>query len=664
MLKKIFKIFLIIIAIIVITLIAVISYFTITISNKYEGVIDNYKPFTPTYIYDMEGKQIDIISALNNDPVTIDEIPDDVKNAFIAVEDKRFYNHNGIDFIRLTKAIILNITGLGREGGSTITQQLTKNLFLSSERSIIKRKIPEAILSIKMERKYTKDEILEMYLNSINFGRGAYGIKNAAQIYFNKPLNELNAAEAAVLAGIPKSPSKYSKLENSIERHNIVLKLMYKNGFLNESEYESAKNYPITFYTPDNSDSSIINISTTNVAPEFTSAVVRELMKILNIEEGQEELLFNGYKVYATLDMDLQKAAYKSFINNSKLQKTQNLEAALISIDPSNGFVKAMVGGKKYIKGNFNRAISATRQPGSSIKPFVYLTALEQNLSINTIVEDEKYTNKNWRPKNYDFRHRGGLTYLRALEISNNISAIKVLEKVGVKNAKETWLKTGAPDKNIPNDLTLALGSLTIRPIDLANAYASLANGGYQVTPQFIYKIENQYGEVIYEAKPKGERIYNEEDVAIMVKTLQSVVENGTATSAKVYQRGKFIEMAGKTGTTNDVISVWFAGFTPTLSTVVYVGYDDNKPVKNGNLSLPLWRDYMQNVVNLPNYQVGKFDFIDKLVKNGKLISKYVDAYTGLIATDEENAREMLFKKGFEPVESENNINNIFSFEE
>lgn len=663
-LKKILKVFLIALLVVIAFIAMIATYFVVTVTKQYEGVIENYKPFTPSYVYDMEGTQIDVISALNNDPVTIDEIPLLIRNAFISVEDKRFYSHHGIDYLRLSKAIMLNLTGTGREGGSTITQQLIKNLFLTSSRSIIKRKIPEAILAIQMERKYTKDEILTMYLNSINFGRGAYGIKNAALVYFNKSLDQITPAEASILASIPKSPTKYSKLENSLERHNIVLMLMYNNGAITREEYENALKEEIKFYSPNQDGDTIQNISTTNIAPEFSSSVIKEVMRILGIEEGEEEKLFNGYKIYATIDLNIQKAAYKAFLGNKTLQNIDNLEGALISIDPSNGFVKAMVGGKKYIKGNFNRALNALRQPGSSFKPFVYLTAIQNDYPINTVVEDAEYRNKNWRPKNYDFRHRGGLTYMRALEISNNIAAIKVLEEVGIKDVVNNWLKTGAPNKNIPNDLTLALGSMTINPINLATAYASFANGGYKVTPQFVYKIENQYGEVIYEAKPKGERIFEEEDISIMVQTMQSIINNGTATSAKVYKNGKLIDMAGKTGTTNDVISVWFAGFTPTLSTVVYVGYDDNKPIKNGNLSIPLWRDFMQNVVNIPNYQVGTFDFITKQVSNGKLVSRYIDAYNGLLATDEENTREALFKKGTEPVEKEDRLNQIFSYGE
>lgn len=665
--KKLLKYLLALFIAFCIFMIATISYFTYKVSKDYEGVIDNYEPFTPSIIYDINGKQIDVISVENRDPISINEIPSYVQNAFIAVEDKRFRNHHGIDYIRLTKAIFKNITRTGTEGGSTITQQLIKTLFLTSERSIIKRKIPEAILAIQMERKYTKDEILELYLNTINFGRRAYGIKNAAATYFNKKVDELTIAEAAVLASIPKSPTKYSKLENVIPRHNIVLNAMYKNSYITKEEYENAKNEEIVFFDKNNTSNTTESISSTNTAPEFTTEVIKEMMEILNISEDEPELLFNGYKVYSTMDISMQKAAYKAFSNSNILKNDKELEGALISIDPSNGFVKAMVGGKDYIKGYFNRATQATRQPGSSFKPFVYLEAIKKNYPASLSVEDSKITIGNWSPKNYSGKYLGALTMIRGLELSTNIVAVKILDLLNVNDVIENFvLATDTNPNNLPKDLTLALGSATITPLELATGYASFANGGYKVKPEFIYKIEDKFGNIIYEAKPIKEEIFEKEDVAILTKMLMSVINYGIAISSKVYKDGNLIPMAGKTGTTNKNISVWFAGYTPTLSTVVYVGNDNNKPISSkatgGSTAMPIWRDYMQNVVNIRDYEVGTFEYIENLEKEGKIIKRNIDIFSGLLDTDGINQREVYFKLGTEPVEYENNILNEFTY--
>lgn len=665
-LRKVFKFILIGLAFFIIFIIGTTAYFVHSVHEKYGyDIIENYKPFEPSILYDINGNQIDIINAQNSDPISISEVPEHVQNAFIAIEDKRFRDHHGLDFIRLTKAIFLNVTGTGSEGGSTITQQLIKNIFLTPERSIIKRKIPEAVLAVEMERKYTKDEILENYLNSINFGRGAYGIKNASIKYFNKLPNNLTIAQAAILASIPKSPTKYSKLENVLPRQKVVLKMMYKNGFITSEEYENAKLEEIVFFN-EKEDGIEESISGTNTAPEFTTEVIKEAMKILNINEDEIEKLFNGYKIYATLDINIQKAAYKAFSTSQILKNNEELEGALISVDPSNGYVKAMVGGKDYIKGNFNRATQAIRQPGSAFKPFIYLSAIQNNIPLNLVVEDRNTSFGKYTPRNYDGGHKGGLTILRAIELSNNIVAVKTLSKVGLNSALETWSKLNIETSEPPRDLTLALGSITLTPLDLAKAYASLANGGYRVEPQFIYKIENRLGEVIYESKSKPEKIYEEEDVAILTNALQSVVNNGTAVGAKVYKNGKLINMAGKTGTTNDAVSVWFAGYTPTLSTVVYVGYDNNKSigkkVTGGSVAIPIWRDYMQNVVAIPNYNVGSFEFIEKALSRGKIVRKYIDAYSGLLDSDSVNSREAYFKSGFEPVETEGSIYDVFGY--
>ena len=522
-----------------------------------------------------------------------------------------------------------------------------------------------------MEKIYTKDEILENYLNTINFGKGAYGIKNASLRYFGVLPKDLTIAQAALLAGIPKSPQKYSKLEYGIKRQKIVLLSMLNADVITKEEYEVAKNEKISFVTNEELENrpEAQEISNSNVSPEVTTIILSELKKILQLDNEDEDAtksLFNGYKIYSTVDINMQKAAYKAFETSAGLKKDK-LQAALISIDPSNGFVKAIVGGKNYVKGDFNRAINAKRQPGSAFKPIVYMAALQNNIPMNLVVEDSPVKYGKWSPRNYDGKYRGNITMLKALEISNNIGAVKILDLVGIDKVKEVWeLSRGQKSENFPKDLTLALGSITVTPLDMARMYASFANGGYRIVPQFIYKVENKDGEVIYEASNVKEKIYEPEDVALITHLMQQVINNGTGKSAVVYKNGVPIPMAGKTGTTNEYISAWFTGYTPTLATVVYVGYDDNKSMGRGmsgsSVAIPIWKNYMQTVANLSTYDPSNFDFITDSLASGKLVQRTIDNVNGFIDDDGLNADRALFKAGTEPVEHESGLLNIFEY--
>ena len=621
-------------------------------------LIESYSPISPSVIYDINGNQLDTIIVENRSPINIDAIPEHVQDAFLAIEDRKFRMHHGFDFLRTGRAMFLTLTGRRREGGSTITQQLAKNAFLTPERTWV-RKMKEAILAIEIERKYTKDEILENYLNTIYFGQGAYGIKNAAIKYFNKEPKDLTIAQAAILAGLPKSPTKYSKIENAIERQQIVLAQMKNFGFITEAQYEEAKAEKILFVNGNIKDKSEEEqISTSNTAPEFTTIVLSEVKKILNIAEDDQKFIFDGYKIYATVDLNMQNAAYKAFNSNYNMRRRAKLNGALFSIDPSNGFVKAMVGGKNYKKGEFNRALSALRQPGSSFKPLVYLAALQQNMIMSNVMEDSPLTTPGWSPRNYDGKFRDSMTLAKALEISNNIIPVKLLQYVGIDAVEKIWRDSGVVGGNFPKDLTLALGSISTKPIDMALFYAALANGGFQVTPQYIYKIENKFGEIIYEAKPQKKKIFEPEDVAILTFMLQNAVNYGTGQSAKIFKDGKLVPTAGKTGTTSDYVSAWFTGYTPTLATVVYVGNDDNKSMgggmTGGAAAAPIWKTYMQSVVNIENYNVGFFEFIDDYIKRKDLTLREIDLNIGLLDSDGVDKRTALFKAGTEPIEYEN----------
>ena len=621
-------------------------------------LIESYSPISPSVIYDINGNQLDTIIVENRSPINIDAIPEHVQDAFLAIEDRKFRMHHGFDFLRTGRAMFLTLTGRRREGGSTITQQLAKNAFLTPERTWV-RKMKEAILAVEIERKYTKDEILENYLNTIYFGQGAYGIKNAAIKYFNKEPKDLTIAQAAILAGLPKSPTKYSKIENAIERQQIVLAQMKNFGFITEAQYEEAKAEKILFVNGNIKDKSEEEqISTSNTAPEFTTIVLSEVKKILNIAEDDQKFIFDGYKIYATVDLNMQNAAYKAFNSNYNMRRRAKLNGALFSIDPSNGFVKAMVGGKNYKKGEFNRALSALRQPGSSFKPLVYLAALQQNMIMSNVMEDSPLTTPGWSPRNYDGKFRDSMTLAKALEISNNVIPVKLLQYVGIDAVEKIWRDSGVVGGNFPKDLTLALGSISTKPIDMALFYAALANGGFQVTPQYIYKIENKFGEIIYEAKPQKKKIFEPEDVAILTFMLQNAVNYGTGQSAKIFKDGKLVPTAGKTGTTSDYVSAWFTGYTPTLATVVYVGNDDNKSMgggmTGGAAAAPIWKTYMQSVVNIENYNVGFFEFIDDYIKRKDLTLREIDLNIGLLDSDGIDKRTALFKAGTEPIEYEN----------
>ena len=628
-------------------------------------VIENYQPISPTVIYDINGNQLDIITLENRAPVHISEVPMDVQNAFLAIEDRKFRTHHGFDFMRLGKAVLSNVTGSAKEGGSSITQQLAKNAFLSPERSF-DRKLKEALLAIEIERRYTKDEILENYLNTIYFGNGSYGIKNAARKYFDKEPKDLTIAEAAILASIPKSPTKYSptkNMKNAIERQQVVLAQMYKYKFITEAQYEEALNQKIVLSKNSDLNADLNEdeqISVSNNAPEFTSIAISEAKRILKINESDQKALFDGYKIYTTVDLDMQRAAYKAFHNNYNLKRREKLNGALISMDPNTGFVKAMVGGKNYRKGDFNRAISSTRQPGSSYKPFIYLAAIQQNIPMNTVIEDSPFTTPGWSPNNYDRKFRGGMSLLKAIEISNNVVPVKLLQQIGIDKVEKIWRDAGIEGGDFPRDLTLALGSITTNPLNMAKAYSAIANGGYRVKPIFIYKIENKYGEVIYDAKKEQEKvkIYEPEDVALITFMLESAVKYGTGQSAKVFKNGQLIPEAGKTGTTSDYGSAWFTGYTPTLVTIVYVGNDDNKSMgggmTGGAAAAPIWKNYMQTVVNLEGFEVGNFAFIDDYIKSKDLSMRDIDLKTGLLDTDNMDKRTALFKVGTEPVELQN----------
>ncbi|WP_319370820.1 transglycosylase domain-containing protein [uncultured Ilyobacter sp.] len=665
--KKIFKvsILLVFLSIVVIGIVSFSLIFSAYKSLPDVGkLVESYTPAVPTTIYDSNGDVIDLIYRERRDTVTISEIPENLKNAFVAIEDRRFYKHHGLDPFRLGRAIAVNISQRrAAQGASTITQQLAKNAFLTHEKKLA-RKVKEALITIEIEKRYTKDEILEKYLNEIYFGAGAYGIKTAARSFFEKDVEDLNIAEGAMLAGMPNRPSLYNprkNLEQSLKRTKLVLNQMKKYGYITADQYDRAmkqkfvlekelpKNFVADKYT------SVImekNSRGSLKSPDFTDIVEKKIFEMFD----ENTIYEGGLKVYTSLDLEMQKAALETFNNYQLLRENPKLQGALITIDSNNGYVKSIVAGKNFKTGNFNRATMAKRQVGSSFKPFVYFTALEEGIPMNTVIEDSEIEYGDWKPQNYGGTFSGNMTILEALEKSVNIVAIKLLEKVGVRSVINTFKKTGV-NVDIPNNLSIALGTMSMSPLDLATAYLPFSNGGYKVKPIFISKVLDRYGNVLYESTVEKEKIFDSDNISLIVHMMKNAVNNGSGRRARVTDKnGNGIEQGGKTGTTNDYRSAWFAGVTPEYVTTLYIGYDDNSSMENatgGGAAAPLWGEYYQRIINTGTYTPGEFQFMEEQIENGNLVTASIDSRTGLLGDSSSiSIRTGLFKRGQVPVES------------
>ncbi|MEG0397509.1 MAG: transglycosylase domain-containing protein, partial [Cetobacterium sp.] len=537
------------------------------IFNKYSNelpdvtaLVENYAPSLPTTIYDKNGQVIDVIYREVRDPAKIEEIPENMKNAFLAIEDRRFYSHHGIDPARLISSALVNLkAGRAAQGGSTLTQQLSRNAFLSHEKKI-SRKIKEAIITLEIEKRYTKNEILEKYLNEIYFGGGAYGIKTAAHTFFRKDISKINLAEAAVLAGIPNRPELYNprtNLDKSLQRQKLILAQMKKYGFITDAEYEEAINQkflnesklPKNFKL-DKNTTVIYNKANTKIdfnAPDFTDMVEEFLLK--NFDPNL--IYTGGLKVHTTLDMNMQKVAKETFENYNALKKNSRLQGAMVTIDSKNGNIVSIVGGKNFKTGNFNRATMAKRQLGSSFKPFVYFSALDLGYEMNLIVEDSKTLYGKWAPRNFGNIFYNKITLMDGFDKSQNLVSIKLLEKVGTKKLKDTVTKSNGTF-TIPDNLTAALGSFEASPLELAKSYAIFSNGGYSIEPTIVLKIDDRYGNTIYRDAQKSEKRFDSLNISLMTHMLKNSVKAGTSRRSAVKDKnGNPIEQGGKTGTTN-----------------------------------------------------------------------------------------------------------------
>ena len=529
-----------------------------------------FDPMLTTYIYDANGEVLTRLWKQNRVPVTIDQIPAHVRHAAVAIEDHRFYQHHGFDLIRIMGSLIADIKSRRIvAGGSTITQQLAKNAFFTHEQKW-SRKVQELLWAIQIERKYSKDEILEKYLNEIYFGHGAYGVEAAAETYFGKHVWELNLPEAAMIVGVTNGPGYFSPfidMDAAKRRRDTVLYRMFELGYITESEYRTARDTPIEVVRSQPRE---------EIASYFIEYVIAELIE----RYGEEKVLAGGLRIYTTLDREMQRTAEQTLLSSlPKGEKDSNgitqPQAALVSVDPRTGEIKAMVGGRGDKGDKFNRAVYAVRQPGSAIKPFLYIVALQQGWTPATIIVDEplQYTLPNgrvWNVRNYHNDYRGAMTLREAVELSINVIAVKVLEQVGVKPVMDMAEKMGistlvhSGEHNDRGLSQMALGGLTrgVTPLEMASAFGVLANQGIRVEPYAIAKVTEADGTVLEEARPRKSVVLDEEVAYMMTDLLRGVIERGTAKSANIGRPA-----AGKTGTSQDYTNGWFVGYTPELST-------------------------------------------------------------------------------------------------
>ncbi|MCX8031367.1 MAG: PBP1A family penicillin-binding protein [Thermodesulfovibrionales bacterium] len=635
--------------------------------------------------------------------VTFNNFPQHLINAVIAIEDSRFWTHKGLDYIGIARALITDIIHASvKQGGSTITQQLAKIMFLSPEKTIT-RKIKEAHLAIKIEKELSKKEILELYLNKVYFGHGAYGIEMASKLYFGKSVSQLTLPESALLAGLIKAPNTFSPYNNLVkakERQEVVLARMEEEGYITASQREYYKKQPIV-------------LSTFRLDNESNNYFIEYLRQYLEQKYGEEMVYRKGLKVYTTLDKQTQIFAQRALreglreidkrkgwrgpignkeikqedykeitpsispkigeistgtvlsvnaqeaiiktrgitgklalkdalwasnildpktgknrtLNNFKLtdilkkgdiiyvrvkavsknsfsfslEQEPEVEGALIALDPETGYLKALVGGFSFSKSDFNRAILAKRQPGSAFKPFVYAVALQNGFTPESIIIDEPVTyrwgNEQWSPENYDRKYNGPTTLREALAHSRNVVTVKLVDLIGIDTVRNFAIKSGI-ESTMPRDLSIALGSMSVTPLELTAAYCVFANGGKRLKPIAIRYITDSQGTVLEENIPQSEDVLSPEIAAQVTSMLTDVILYGTGARANIGRTA-----AGKTGTTNDYKDAWFIGYTPHLIAGVWVGYDDMKKSLGqsevgGRAAAPIWANFMKNALS------------------------------------------------------------------
>lgn len=590
---------------------------------------------TSTSIYDDQGKILNQTDPMENrEYVKLEQIPKSLIQATIAAEDKSFYHHFGFSLRGIARAIIVNIReGSIRQGASTITQQLARNLYLTHDRTWL-RKAKEALYTLQLEIHYTKDEILEMYLNKIYYGNGAYGVQKAAQVYFRKDVSKLSLAESSFLAGIPRGPiyySPYEHYERTKTRQRHILDLMEKNGVISQSEAQAAKRTELVLTQPEKMNQLQANY--------FRDYVVQAAIKQYGLEESL--VLHGGLKIYTTLNQDLQQKAESAV--SHYLSNQQKLEGALLSVDPQTGHIKAMVGGKDYDVSQFNR-VFAKRQPGSAFKPILYLSALENGFTPLTKIMSKptifQYEGKTYQPANYGDQYPNrAITLREAIAKSDNIYAVTTQFQIGAENTRLMAKRLGIESK-LKATPSLALGSYTVTPFEMVQAYSTIASGGVYRPILGITKIVDRDGTVLVNTKQDSKQVIQPAHAFVLTKLLESVFDPG-GTAHRVQQM-LHRPIAGKTGSTD--WDGWLIGYTPELVTSVWVGYDQGRKISNweGKLSQYIWGHYMRDVTK----RIPPKDFTPPADVTGV----YVDEASGFLASKQTpNARLEYFVKGTEP---------------
>ncbi|HEY3327177.1 MAG TPA: penicillin-binding protein 1A [Novimethylophilus sp.] len=668
--------------------------------------LTDYRPKVPLRVYSEDGYLIGEFGEERRAVVKIEDVPLHMKQAILAAEDERFYQHGGVDTLGVLRAAFANLSAGGaKEGASTITMQVARNFFLSSEKTL-KRKISEALLAIKIEHSLSKDRILELYINQIYLGQRAYGFAAASQVYYGKPLDKLNAAEFAMLAGLPKAPSRYNpfaNLKRAEARQNYVLKRMRELKFLSESEYQASLKQELHFkasrQSRDLAADYVAEIVRQELYSRYQESIYSSGMKVVTTILKKNQLAANEAVLRGVLDYDkrhnyrgpeglvhlahgdqgslealmddalddvqefgglvpavvldaspkrikayrqnghieeitgdglqlvartlAEKAADKQKIkrgsiirlyqaNDGKWSVVQlpQVEAALVAADPQSGAIRALVGGFDFTRNKFNHATQAWRQPGSSFKPFIYSAALEKGLTAATVINDAPIVisaaetgSSEWTPQNFDGKFEGPMRMRTALTKSKNMVSIRILQNIGVPYAQDYIQRFGFSAKDHPPYLAMALGAGSVTPWQMVGAYSVFANGGYRVQPYLIAKITDAQGKLIEQAKPVSagagaEHVVDPRNTFIMTSILRDVARIGTA--AKARELGRY-DLAGKTGTTNNLVDAWFAGYNPTQVAVAWIGFDQPRTLGNqetgGHAALPMWISYMGKVL-------------------------------------------------------------------
>lgn len=591
---------------------------------------------------DLQGNVIDTFhSGENRRSVQLSDISHDVIEATLAIEDRRFYDHRGFDMKGMARAVMVNVQSFSaRQGASTLTQQLARNLYLTHERTW-QRKMKEAMYTVQLEMRYSKDEILGMYLNQIYYGHGSYGIEAAAMMYFNKHASELSLAESAMLAGIPKGPKYYSpylNMKNAKDRQLTILQAMVEGGSITSEQADTAYAEVLNFQTLGSGEQE-------GFAPYF-----RDYIRYIAVDKlGINEQLLNegGIMIYTTLDPAAQAKAEEAIAKG--IPDSSEQQAALIAVDPRSGYIKAMVGGRDYKKNQYNRVFAKTRQPGSSFKPFLYLTALQSGfMSPVTRYKSEPTVftydegRKTYEPHNYGDKYLNELIDMRqALASSDNIYAVNTIMTVGADKVIDTARKLGieSPMKPVPS---LALGTFPVSPFEMASAFGTFANGGIRVDPIAIIRIEDRKGHVLYEAEPKAEQTITAAEAYVMTSLMESVFEEG----GTAFRVSSIIKrpVAGKTGTTPT--DAWLVGYTPELATAVWVGYDKDRKltVAEAYRAAPIFANFTEQALAAIPPKIFP-------IPEG-VVNVYIDPISGKLAEAScPNRRLESFLSGTEPTE-------------